>query len=327
LLKFKSFFKFLTEPRISLRGIFLSCLFCSSLFSESFVTYEFSGGRFGDCLLTYLHAKWLSYTYQIPILYKPFPYSSKLALHTKEKFYHPIYLIKYSFMKLNQYLPFSNLDGYVYECPYFPMRLDPEGEAPESLCFQIDRKDRRFKKIAREMISPLQSLDLIKPSENFINVAIHIRTGGGYDDTLHLDPLKFPPLSFYLEGFLKVLELFEGIPIYCHLFTDDLEPSKLAAELEKRIPLGAFVQINYRKNNNHHAVNVLEDFFSFFHFDVLIYPHSNYSAVAAMIGDFAITYFPLNFFLQGKNATITKSCLDKDEVCYQQVIKRCLKER
>jgi hypothetical protein len=82
----------------------------------------------------------------MPLLYKPFSYSSKLALHRKEKFYHPIYLIKYPFMKLNQHIPFPNRDGCVYECPYFPMMLDPEREAPEAPCFQIDRKDQTFKK-------------------------------------------------------------------------------------------------------------------------------------------------------------------------------------
>src|SRR5665213_983093 len=51
---------------------------------EKAVTYEFSGGRLGDNLLSYLHAKWISYRHQIPLLYKPFKYSDKLMLDTNE---------------------------------------------------------------------------------------------------------------------------------------------------------------------------------------------------------------------------------------------------
>src|SRR5579862_7273227 len=73
-----------------------------SLFASDAVTYEFTGGRLGDNLLSYLHAKWISHTRQIPLLYKPFPYSSELCLHDIE--------IPYTLD--------SSLDLYV--CPYFP---------------------------------------------------------------------------------------------------------------------------------------------------------------------------------------------------------------
>jgi hypothetical protein len=308
------------------RRIFLSCLFCSSLFSESFVTYEFSGGRLGDCLLSYLHAKWLSYTYDVPLLYRPFPYSSELALHIKEKRYQPFYLINYPMIKLHSERPVPQMDGYIYECPYFPTRPDNEWEDPATYRFSIDWKDEEFKKIARELIAPLKPLLVTRPPENCVNIAIHIREGGGFEKGLFHFPLKLPPFSFYLEGFLKVLAQFEGLPVYCYLFTDALEPGKLAEQLEKVVPEGARVRIDYRRENNHHAANVLEDFFSFFYFDALIYPNSNYSGVPAAMGDFAVTYFPLEFTRMKKKVIITKSHLEKNELFYQKVQTRVSKQ-
>lgn len=42
------------------------------------------GGLFGDKLLLYAKAKWFSFAYNIPFVYKPFMYSEKLALHSIE---------------------------------------------------------------------------------------------------------------------------------------------------------------------------------------------------------------------------------------------------
>ena len=49
------------------------------------VTYDVSPGRFGDQMLCYLHAKWISYRYGFPLLYKPFLHSDAFALHEKEE--------------------------------------------------------------------------------------------------------------------------------------------------------------------------------------------------------------------------------------------------
>ena len=51
------------------------------------VTYALTSWRFGDSLLEYIKAKWVSHTYNLPFLYKPFAESDKLLLHTKEQRY------------------------------------------------------------------------------------------------------------------------------------------------------------------------------------------------------------------------------------------------
>ena len=66
--------------------VYLGCVWSRILFSghHSAVTYEFSNGRFGDNLLTYFHAKWISYQAGIPLLYKPFPYAEQLVFSATE---------------------------------------------------------------------------------------------------------------------------------------------------------------------------------------------------------------------------------------------------
>ncbi len=45
------------------------------------VTYDFSGGRLGDNLISFSHVLWASYKYEVPLLYRSFKYSDQLQLH------------------------------------------------------------------------------------------------------------------------------------------------------------------------------------------------------------------------------------------------------
>src|ERR1700728_1817882 len=63
---------------------------------QSYITYALSGGRFGDNLLAFMHAKWFSYRFKLPLLYKPFPYSDQLQLSLDEKPYRQEILNKVS---------------------------------------------------------------------------------------------------------------------------------------------------------------------------------------------------------------------------------------
>jgi len=291
--------------------------------SQSAVTYDFSGGRFGDCLLTYLHAKWLSYQYQIPLHYKPFKYSSDLCLDEKEIRYGttPGYITaELGKRGVNEPNPEKRL---LYICPYFSEDPVDAMQHPSQYRFAIDKKDKNFQKIARAMIAPKRPLSLTEPPKHTINIAIHIREGGGYDTdhTRTYDPLKLPPHEFYIEGLLKILDHFKDKPIYCYLFTDALQPETLARKFQEAIPFGTPITLDYRKTNNHHAANVLEDFFSLFNFDILIRPFSNYSVVASMIHDYAMVYSPTNSQRVGTKITITQTNLEIDQELYQELLK------
>ncbi len=55
--------------------------------TSSAIAYGLNAKRFGDKLISYCHAKWISYKHNIPLLYRPFTRSDKLILHTKYALY------------------------------------------------------------------------------------------------------------------------------------------------------------------------------------------------------------------------------------------------
>jgi len=291
------------------------------------VTYEFSGGRFGDNLVTYLHAKWLSLKYGLPLLYKSFDYSSELVLHDRERGFETRHQF-YRQVKLNnrQRLPsdFSHGPSWILVCPYFAEDPSDRWLNPNGYRFDVDWKDPEFRRVAREMVAPKGELNLQPVDPARVNVAIHVREGGGFDTdhTRLWDPLKLPPFHFYLEAFQKVLADFDGCPLYFHIFTDALDPSQLAAQFEQAVPEGADVRIGYRRENNHYSANVLDDFFSLFEFDALIHPQSNFSIVPSLINDYAIVYSPYNFVRQDGTITVTEIAVKSDETLREIVFKR-----
>ena len=66
-------------------GIFVFLFLAQIINARSAVTYTFSGGRFGDNLLSYSRAKYVASLYGIPLLYIPFPYSDYLMMHNLER--------------------------------------------------------------------------------------------------------------------------------------------------------------------------------------------------------------------------------------------------
>ncbi len=263
----------------------LLLLISTSLFGvDSAVTYEFSGGRFGDNLLSYLHAKWISYTHQIPVLYKSFPLSSELSLHDIEAPY------THGQGRTRRHIG-QGIDpnrSYLYICPYFP---EDEIEKPEYFYFELDWENEHFRAQCLELIAPKSSLKLTKLQENAINIAIHVREGGGFDhdDMKQKFPRKLPPLEFYRTGLAAVLKLLPGKPIYCHIFTDARVPQLILESFKAVFPT---IKFGCRQGFNSHDRNVLEDFFSLFQFDILIRPQSNFSIIPSLLHDFAIVHTP-----------------------------------
>jgi hypothetical protein len=288
----------------------------SSLHAKSgAVTYEYENGRLGDNLLNYLHAKWIAIHKDIPLLYKPFPYSDRLVLSEKEIHYHDKKtrksrglkdLIKapIKYQQILSKIPFLR---FCYLSPYFPE--DPwERTHRKFHTYYVNWKDPEFRKIAKEMIAPKETLKLTKPPAGPISIALHIREGGGFDTLdakLHF-PMKFPPREFYLNGLKRALALFPTKQIYCYLFTDSQNPAQLAAELLEALPSDAPIQFDFRKEENKHDANVLEDFFSLFEFDILIRSQSNFSMLPSLLHDYAMVYAPKDCAVQDEKVQITE---------------------
>ena len=149
------------------------------------VTYDFSGGRLGDNLIAYSHARWISYKYDIPLLYRPFKYSDKFGLHVKHNFFE-----MEDTDQFDQVVHFAELEGkhntlaidqdanILYIVPYFP---PVESDINGRFHFDVDWKEPGFQKILHEEIIPIEPIKQFDLPEGKHHVAVHVRTGAGWD--------------------------------------------------------------------------------------------------------------------------------------------------
>lgn len=294
--------------------------------SAAAVTYNFSGGRFGDNVLAYLHAKWISHCYDIPLLYKPFPYSSELKMDLLEaKFANAKKLPE---VEITRYYPdrIQKDAPVLYLCPYFPESKWELSRQHSYFIYPVDWQDPRFRKIALEMIAPEKDLALITPPSDTFNIAMHIRQAGNFDDFDHFfkHPTKTPPVSYYsecLRGVIQRLPL--GQKVYCHIFTDDADPASIVNTIRQSVPDQIPVSFGYRSENNKHDANVLEDFYSLFNFDALIRSESNYSIVPSLLHDYSIVTYPVAFTIENRIVTITQV----DFQVYKGRLQKCLAKK
>lgn len=252
------------------------------------VTYNLSGGRLGDNLLSYLHAKWLAEKNGYQFYFTPFPGSDKFKCSEVEAA-----LPKAKRYKEVAYrLPLKDVQSkkpLLYRIPYFPEALEDRLRTPYA-CFEIEWDDPSFKKLAKDMISPISRVDMVELKKDHFNLALHIRRGSGTDTPFEIvsRPLKFPPLSFYIQGVKAVKRLVGHQPLFVYVFTDAKEPALLKNRLKKALP---GVEIECRTNQ----VDVLSDFFSMMEFDGIVRASSNLSLVAAKLGDMKVEIAPKHF--------------------------------
>lgn len=299
----------------------LASIFCFLLliffifFNRSVVSYEVTPGRLGDNLINYLHAKWFSYEHQVPLIYKPFLYSHLLVLddkeiHQKDRATRKKLKIKPLFKaKIKKWPIFSKfpLIGFNYKCRYFP-ESEWECKHLKYSSFPVNWKDENFRKIIKTLIAPKNPLVLTMPPSDTVNIAIHVREGGGFDtdEARMIIPLKLPPLNFYIEGLKYAISLFPEKKLYCHIFTDAIDPKKIVEKIKEAVTPNTLIEFGYRKEKNNHESNVLEDFFSFFHFDILVRSQSNYSLIPSLIHDYAIVYSPKDCRIENNTVSITE---------------------
>ena len=272
--------------------------FSATFKSKGACTYGFSGGRLGDNLIAYLHAKWFACQHQIPLLYRPFPYSDRLNLHTMEVPYTRL-IRKPGNPKVMQRGEEAEppRPGEVLEIPYFPdFGWEHVRCTPHLPRFEVDWEQPAFREMMRTLVSPRAALNLPYLPTDHLCIAVHWRKGTGVDATSEADrvPLKLPPDSFYLESVKAVLEQVRERPCYLFLFTDHSKPSELMKKLQQVVPH----QIRGRISWEHRSPSecrecVLEDLFHMARFDVLIRPCSNFSYLAAKLGNPILEVAPL----------------------------------
>lgn len=285
-------------------GLVCSFLFASNAEMRRAVTYEQSHGRFGDNLLSYIHAKWISYKYDIPLLYKPFIYSDQLKLHQQELLY--TYELKAQFdttvvLGKERSVSLNDQSSILYFVPYFP---ESKWERSVGVSFsggvwdyfEIDWTDKGFINELREVIAPCQSIAMMDLPKDKITVALHMRTGGNHDtsDVPACFPLKFLPKEFYISQIRRLYEIVHAKSLYVYLFTDDNNPLGII-DVFKASLCDIDVQFDCRREGNADTANVIEDFFALQQFDCLIHSESNFSFIMSKIGNYMVAIYPDSF--------------------------------
>ncbi len=260
---------------------------------SSAITYELNGGRFGDNLLSYSRAKWLSYIHGIPLQLFPFPYSDFLMMFELEpmlcmdNFKH-IRRLSSDAITLNKY----NNTLYIN---HWGTKVD------------INWNDLLFISQLKKMIKPRYDIQTVMIPEGYLTVAVHIRTGGGFiADTAQEQercPLRFVPDEFYIAQIERIAQMFPNAPLYVYLFTDHKEPHKLAKKFSVALNNENII-FDYQKGENAHNLNVLEDFFSMMQFECLIRPGSHFSRFVERLGDAKLVIYPYSYKKEGKESVI-----------------------
>ena len=255
------------------------------------VTYEMSEGRFGDQLMGYLHAKWISYHHGFKLLYKPFLYSDSFALHESEELWSEEK--ESSFDEVVTYsqevvLSEPEKGSRLYVIPFFSDLPEDLQYHPYWAHFPIGWEDFGFRSLLRTQFSPRKSYLEVNLPKDHITVALHVRRGGNFDAPISylLWPLRFAPDSYYIESLRKLTTFFPNRPLYAFIFTDDPAPHQLAAKYQTELQ-GLPITIGYR-----HGSHVMDDFFSMMHFDCLIRTASNFSLVPSLIAGYQVVMTP-----------------------------------
>lgn len=259
------------------------------------VTYDFSGGRFGDNLLAYFHAKWIAFKYGMVFLYKPFKYAETLKLSQMDLPFDN-YSFRQSMVTSNGQQIANAPPSTLITIPYFPECLN-EYARPymrDAHNFSVDWDDPEFHKEIVECLTPKSHVDTVDLPDGFITVAVHVRRGGDYEPYAHCGrvmPLKFPPDSYYISQIKRIATIFHETPLYVHIFTDDHNPQEILQRYQESIQNPNILFATEKSD-------MFKDFFSMGRFDCIIRCMSNFSIMASLLGDYQMIITPTHALVQ-----------------------------
>ena len=317
----------------------MACIIPCFVDSKPGIVNKFPGGRFGDNLKAYGHARWIAFTHNWDFYYREFEYSDKLAMHTihKHRFVEPC---EKNFVGI-EYESEIPADESIAEGTLF-MTLGFIGFAPKN---RIDYNNPEFLALMKEEIRALEPINKVVLPKDMLSVAVHVRRGGGWDRPLYQEdtlvtgigpepsaayngrcvdqdyPTRFAPDTFFIDQLRYVLDVYPEKKIYAHIFTDDPSPHLIAQKYE-RILNNPRLKLGYRMAENSHALNVLDDFFSMAEFEVLIRPSSCFSRMAGHLGRPKLEIWPNKHRWEGRKLIMTEICVqerDKEQIWSSQL--------
>jgi len=296
-----------------------------SVYAQSYFSYRLpsEGARLGDKLILYVNAKWLSYRHGLPLLYKPFEYSDKFMFSKLEMPYEQAKFNETTLITWDKKPDYKNLNNVVFEVGNDPLC--------EYILSEINFKDSQFRAELKKNLAPTIELETVKPPKECISIAVHVRkNSNGYDFPLSYEvieklgylpegtytdlmfPLKHPSDDYFIEQIKRAFDHFGEEKFYVFIFTDDANPSAIADKYQKALSSYKNVIFDYRRTENKHYLNVLEDMFSMANFDALVRGESGFGFIASLIGNYKLKISPTGYHKIGHKIIIDKISIESD---------------
>lgn len=289
-----------------MKKLFLVWLIISyiSLSNPHGVTYEQSGGRFGDNIRAFSRALWISYKYNLPLVYSPFEHGDFLRLsqiHEHET-------------KVRQRVKkIVHLKGDIDKLLAKKTRKECLYVIPWHSDIAVDWKDVRFLQRLKKEIVPIEKLPQLKIPPNYHLVAVHVRVGSGHDstgrggiqDTDRRFPNKFPPKSFYVDQLRRLSEFLHNEPLYVYVFTDALEPQHIVHYFKEHVGKSNIVY-DCKKKSTQRPLDILKDFFSMTQFHYFIRPKSFFSSMADKLSNWKVIMYPESSYFENGRLKVAK---------------------
>ncbi|MBS0620567.1 MAG: hypothetical protein JSS61_03805 [Verrucomicrobia bacterium] len=268
------------------------------------ICYEHCNGRFGDKILLYAQARYLSYSTGVTFLHAPFENSQHLVIDYDALPYHDLRSHYQSVLKVNSEITLRefyhrildpNSPSTLFMLEYFAEDLSEWDNLPWTLAFDIPWKEEGFLAYLKQACRPSTSIPNFRVQDR-LNVADHVRTlsGGDRSETSILTfPLKHPNLDYHERQIRRVYEWNKRRPMHVFLFSDTSLPADLIAEFRKRF-VNEDIIFGIQELDEPDVNYVVQDFFAMQEFDVLITTRSNLSSMASHLGDFDLIITPLH---------------------------------
>jgi len=311
----------------------LTMQYMTMLAQVNAITYELPSGRFGENVLAWAMAKWISHKYKMQLLYKPFDYSDQLKLHKTNYTFDRMYkkYVQQKRIVLENEREFTNNSSTLYSINYFHVHLEEWCTYDEGNVLKSN--EAAIIEELKQHIQPLVPFDPLPLPANTITIALHVRKGGGFDLPLLSDnppeetlppqqreryddvrfPLKFPPDHYYIAQVAYLAEFFKDQKLYVHIFTDDKNPAALADRYAAALN-NERISFGYRTSGNAHDAQVVEDFVALGQFDCLIRPDSAFSKAAQLLGNYKVIIYPASYTWHGNRLEITKVTIQMQTV-------------
>lgn len=289
---------------------------------QNAITYNLSGGRFGDNLIAYFHAKWVARELGLPFLYKPFPYADQLLLSEMDQPLNGPFHFNNVFTPTQKYQISDIPNSILMTISYFA-DFKPEYQSPwydNRLKFPVDWEDPDFHRELMACLTLKQPIKTATLPRKYLTVAVHVRRGGSFEpfaDGQKSMPLKFPPDSYYIAEIQRMAHIYPDKRLYVYIFSDDQHPKEIAIRYAAAIqnPNLVFNWENYPSDDD--SYQMFYDFFSMAKFDCLIRSGSSFSLMAGFLGNHKIIITPMHYILQGDDPVV-----DKVEIQFKAQTKR-----